>query len=117
MRKWLYVLPICLIKFFLWSSGDDYNGLIPYTKPSSGKCIHKLSFVSTQSLINSFWWSCGHINIEKQEQHQRGAANGISMAGMSLFKVIGPAAGGTMWVCSSHFLLTVYHIRPFSSAP
>jgi len=34
----------------------------------------------------------------KQEQHQRGAANGISMTAMSLFKAIGPAAGGTMWV-------------------
>ncbi|GAU33367.1 hypothetical protein TSUD_364920 [Trifolium subterraneum] len=30
------------------------------------------------------------------EQHQRGAANGISMTAMSLFKAIGPAAGGTM---------------------
>ncbi|XP_045800508.1 protein ZINC INDUCED FACILITATOR-LIKE 1-like [Trifolium pratense] len=30
------------------------------------------------------------------EQHQRGAANGISMTAMSFFKAIGPAAGGTM---------------------
>ncbi|XP_039685489.1 protein ZINC INDUCED FACILITATOR-LIKE 1 isoform X2 [Medicago truncatula] len=30
------------------------------------------------------------------EQHQRGAANGISMTAMSLFKAIGPAAGGTI---------------------
>ncbi|XP_058727900.1 probable peptide/nitrate transporter At3g43790 [Vicia villosa] len=28
------------------------------------------------------------------EQEQRGAANGISMTAMSLFKAIGPAAGG-----------------------
>ena len=34
----------------------------------------------------------------KQEQHQRGAANGIAMTGMSLFKAIGPAAGGALWV-------------------
>nr|AFK39443.1 unknown [Medicago truncatula] len=30
------------------------------------------------------------------EQHQRGAANGLFMTGMSLFKAIGPAAGGTI---------------------
>ncbi|XP_045800500.1 protein ZINC INDUCED FACILITATOR 1-like [Trifolium pratense] len=30
------------------------------------------------------------------EQHQRGAANGISLTAMSLFNAIGPAAGGTM---------------------
>ncbi|KAG4957586.1 hypothetical protein JHK84_043522 [Glycine max] len=30
------------------------------------------------------------------EQHQRGAANGISMTGMSLFKSIGPATGGAI---------------------
>ena len=32
----------------------------------------------------------------KQEQHQRGAANGIAMTGMSLFNAIGPAGGGTV---------------------
>ncbi|KAB1225525.1 Protein ZINC INDUCED FACILITATOR-LIKE 1 [Morella rubra] len=31
------------------------------------------------------------------EQHQRGAANGISMTAMSLFKAIGPAGGGTIF--------------------
>ncbi|GAU33366.1 hypothetical protein TSUD_364910 [Trifolium subterraneum] len=30
------------------------------------------------------------------EQHQRGAANGISMTAISLFKAIGPASGGTI---------------------
>ncbi|CAJ1977973.1 unnamed protein product [Sphenostylis stenocarpa] len=30
------------------------------------------------------------------EQQQRGAANGIAMAGMSLFKAIGPATGGSV---------------------
>jgi hypothetical protein len=32
----------------------------------------------------------------KQEQHQRGAANGIAMTGMSIFKTIGPAGGGAL---------------------
>ncbi|GAU16396.1 hypothetical protein TSUD_117450 [Trifolium subterraneum] len=30
------------------------------------------------------------------EQHQRGAANGIAMTGMSIFKTIGPAGGGAV---------------------
>ncbi|KAJ6700230.1 hypothetical protein OIU79_013298 [Salix purpurea] len=30
-------------------------------------------------------------------QQQRGAANGISMSAMSLFKAIGPAAGGSLF--------------------
>ncbi|XP_028782397.1 protein ZINC INDUCED FACILITATOR 1-like [Neltuma alba] len=30
------------------------------------------------------------------EQHQRGAANGIAMTGMSIFKAIGPAGGGAV---------------------
>jgi len=34
--------------------------------------------------------------LEKQDQNQRGAANGISMTGMSLFKAVGPAGGGAM---------------------
>ena len=61
-------------------------------------CVHcYLSSVHSQSLILVFdgivtYW------FGKQEQHQRGAANGLSMTGMSLFKAIGPAAGGTMWV-------------------
>ncbi|KAF5728816.1 hypothetical protein HS088_TW21G00970 [Tripterygium wilfordii] len=31
------------------------------------------------------------------EQHQRGAANGIAMTGMSLFKAVGPAGGGAIF--------------------
>eukprot|EP00268_Persea_americana_P063867 TRINITY_DN8339_c1_g1_i2.p1 TRINITY_DN8339_c1_g1~~TRINITY_DN8339_c1_g1_i2.p1 ORF type:complete len:426 (-),score=67.14 TRINITY_DN8339_c1_g1_i2:491-1768(-) len=33
-------------------------------------------------------------------QHQRGAANGISTTGMSIFKAIGPAAGGALFAWS-----------------
>ncbi|QCD85763.1 MFS transporter [Vigna unguiculata] len=40
----------------------------------------------------------GLILLENRavEQHQRGAANGIAMTGMSLFNAIGPAGGGTV---------------------
>uniref|UniRef100_A0A7N0U435 Uncharacterized protein n=1 Tax=Kalanchoe fedtschenkoi TaxID=63787 RepID=A0A7N0U435_KALFE len=31
------------------------------------------------------------------EQHQRGAANGIAMTGMSIFKALGPAGGGAIF--------------------
>ncbi|TYI29464.1 hypothetical protein ES332_A05G318500v1 [Gossypium tomentosum] len=31
------------------------------------------------------------------DQHQRGAANGIAMTGMSLFKAVGPAGGGALF--------------------
>ncbi|CAN0839705.1 Protein ZINC INDUCED FACILITATOR-LIKE 1 [Linum grandiflorum] len=31
------------------------------------------------------------------DQHQRGAANGISMTAMSLFKAVGPAGGGSLY--------------------
>ncbi|XP_028791873.1 protein ZINC INDUCED FACILITATOR 1-like [Neltuma alba] len=30
------------------------------------------------------------------EQHQRGAANGIAMTAMSIFKAVGPAGGGAI---------------------
>ncbi|GFP93945.1 protein zinc induced facilitator-like 1 [Phtheirospermum japonicum] len=37
------------------------------------------------------------------DQHQRGAANGLSMTLMSLFKAVGPAGGGT-FPCTNHSL-------------
>lgn len=36
------------------------------------------------------------ITWSQQDQDQRGAANGISMTAMSLFKAIGPACGGAL---------------------
>ncbi|CAN1298533.1 Protein ZINC INDUCED FACILITATOR-LIKE 1 [Linum perenne] len=36
-------------------------------------------------------------NKAVQDQHQRGAANGIAMTAMSLFKAFGPAGGGAMF--------------------
>ncbi|CAK7325107.1 unnamed protein product [Dovyalis caffra] len=34
--------------------------------------------------------------MRNQDQNQRGAANGIAMTAMSLFKAIGPAGGGAV---------------------
>lgn len=36
------------------------------------------------------------IKMAQQDQDQRGAANGIAMTAMSLFKAAGPAGGGAM---------------------
>ena len=41
-------------------------------------------------------WHIWRVDFGKQEQHQRGAANGISMTAMSVFKAIGPAGGGAV---------------------
>ncbi|KAK9218224.1 hypothetical protein WN943_006861 [Citrus x changshan-huyou] len=35
--------------------------------------------------------------MAQQDQDQRGAANGIAMTGMSLFKAAGPAGGGALF--------------------
>ncbi|RZC43483.1 hypothetical protein C5167_036432 [Papaver somniferum] len=35
--------------------------------------------------------------FNKQPQNQRGAANGLSMTAMSLFKAFGPAGGGVLF--------------------
>uniref|UniRef100_A0A7N0U484 Uncharacterized protein n=1 Tax=Kalanchoe fedtschenkoi TaxID=63787 RepID=A0A7N0U484_KALFE len=42
------------------------------------------------------------------EQHQRGAANGIGMTGMSIFKALGPAGGGAIHKKNTRF--TVVHL-------
>jgi hypothetical protein len=36
------------------------------------------------------------IYLQKQPQHQRGAANGIAATAMSFFKAIGPAGAGAL---------------------
>jgi len=74
--------------------GHHYNWFVPPTKPSSGKFLDHYNFYSINWLrlfVDDLTYSFG-----KQEQHQRGAANGISMTGMSLFKAIGPATGGAV---------------------
>lgn len=48
-----------------------------------------------------------------QEQHQRGAANGISMTAMSIFKAIGPAGGGAVWVVALWFLYLSFIVQTF----
>ena len=57
-------------------------------------------------MVSISWFSCTVVVDKivtylkcwfgKQEQHQRGAANGIVMTGMSLFNAIGPVTGGAV---------------------
>lgn len=48
-------------------------------------------FLSSPSLLPIY---------NQKNQRQRGAANGLAMSAMSLFKAVGPAGGGAMYVLS-----------------
>jgi hypothetical protein len=60
-----------------------------------GSILHFISFHKLKFSFKEIEMACW---FGKQEQHQRGAANGIAMTGMSIFKTIGPAGGGALWV-------------------
>ncbi|XP_048625980.1 protein ZINC INDUCED FACILITATOR 1 isoform X1 [Brassica napus] len=56
---------------------------------------------ATLSLLKLLLYFCV---IKKQEQRQRGAANGIAMTAMSLFKTVGPAGAGILFSLSERRL-------------
>ncbi|KAI9115417.1 hypothetical protein K1719_013736 [Acacia pycnantha] len=71
----------------------------PFIALFSGFILHLLitsasvlKFCLSQTIIT------GMLLLQNRavEQHQRGAANGISMTGMSIFKAVGPAGGGAI---------------------
>ncbi|XP_058766678.1 protein ZINC INDUCED FACILITATOR-LIKE 1-like [Vicia villosa] len=71
----------------------------PFIALLSGTALYAvISIASVFKNVMSVTITTGLFLIQNRvvEQHQRGAANGISMTGMSLFKAIGPAAGGTI---------------------
>ncbi|XP_006594344.1 protein ZINC INDUCED FACILITATOR-LIKE 1 isoform X2 [Glycine max] len=71
----------------------------PFIALLSGLAIYiVLSIASVLKNILSATINTGLFLLQNRavEQHQRGAANGISMTGMSLFKAIGPATGGAI---------------------
>ncbi|XP_058745715.1 protein ZINC INDUCED FACILITATOR-LIKE 1-like [Vicia villosa] len=71
----------------------------PFIALLSGTALYVvISIASVFKNVMSVTITTGLFLIQNRvvEQHQRGAANGISMTGMSLFKAIGPAAGGTI---------------------
>lgn len=46
-------------------------------------------YVNVSNWFDQIWY-------KKQDQDQRGAANGIATTAMSLFKAVGPAGGGAV---------------------
>ncbi|XP_048499025.1 protein ZINC INDUCED FACILITATOR 1 isoform X2 [Beta vulgaris subsp. vulgaris] len=88
-------------QLFLYPSFSRYLGPVMVTRIcgvlaipvlQSYPFIALLSGLSLSILLNS----ASAIKNCLSEQHQRGAANGISMTFMSLFKAIGPACGGAL---------------------
>ncbi|WJX93052.1 hypothetical protein P8452_74622 [Trifolium repens] len=71
----------------------------PFIAMLSGIALYiVLSIASILMNIISVTITTGLFLLQNRavEQHQRGAANGISLTAMSLFKAIGPAVGGTI---------------------
>ncbi|XP_031103858.1 protein ZINC INDUCED FACILITATOR 1-like isoform X3 [Ipomoea triloba] len=71
----------------------------PYIALLSGLCLSVvLNCVSMLKNVLSVSITTGLLILQNRavSQEQRGAANGISMSAMSLFKAIGPAAGGSL---------------------
>ncbi|XP_047161107.1 protein ZINC INDUCED FACILITATOR-LIKE 1-like isoform X1 [Vigna umbellata] len=71
----------------------------PFIALLSGLALYVvLSIFSILRSILSVTITTGLMLLQNRavEQHQRGAANGMVMTGMSLFNAIGPAAGGTI---------------------
>ncbi|WJX93110.1 hypothetical protein P8452_74677 [Trifolium repens] len=71
----------------------------PFIAMLSGISLYiVISIASMLKNVMSVTITTGLFLIQNRvvEQHQRGAANGISMTAMSFFKAIGPAAGGTI---------------------
>ncbi|XP_019186792.1 PREDICTED: protein ZINC INDUCED FACILITATOR-LIKE 1-like [Ipomoea nil] len=71
----------------------------PYIALLSGLCLSVvLNCASMLKNVLSVSITTGLLILQNRavSQEQRGAANGISMSAMSLFKTIGPAAGGSL---------------------
>ncbi|KAI9115249.1 hypothetical protein K1719_013568 [Acacia pycnantha] len=71
----------------------------PFIALFSGFTLHLL--ITSASVLNfclSQTIITGMLLLQNKavEQHQRGAANGIAMTGMSIFKAVGPAGGGAI---------------------
>ncbi|XP_047321723.1 protein ZINC INDUCED FACILITATOR-LIKE 1-like [Impatiens glandulifera] len=91
--------PVRIIRYF-GALSIPLLQLYPFMTFLSGIMLHLLlncaSILKNSfsvSIINSFFL----IQNKAVPQNQRGAANGIAMTGMSLFKAIGPAGGGILF--------------------
>ena len=86
-------------------SGNHCYWFISIAKQSSGKnflfsfqfIIHY--FIFFPSFLDFLVCELGQnvmLHLKKQEQHQRGTANGIAMTAMSISKAVGPAGVGAL---------------------
>ncbi|CAL5354236.1 unnamed protein product [Camellia sinensis] len=91
--------------FSLWAKSPRKNGGLSYTSDNVGVVLAVTVFwpvgISTFSIdMLPLFDHANWIQPLTVDQDQRGAANGIAMTAMSLFKAVGPAAGGAVfsWV-------------------
>ncbi|KAG9454963.1 hypothetical protein H6P81_007867 [Aristolochia fimbriata] len=83
--------------FSLWAvSNREYGGL-SFSTQDVGQVLAVSGFGLLNVLSVSITTGLLLLQNNAVEQHQRGAANGISMTAMSLAKAAGPAGGGTLF--------------------
>ncbi|KAK1318780.1 Protein ZINC INDUCED FACILITATOR-LIKE 1 [Acorus calamus] len=88
--------------FSLWAVSEKKFGGLSFTSQDVGVVLAVSGFgllLFQATLYPIIERNIGPIKISRYgaSQDQRGAANGISMAGMSLFKAVAPAAGGAVF--------------------
>ncbi|KAK1381255.1 Zinc induced facilitator 1 [Heracleum sosnowskyi] len=109
-------LGLLVFQFFLFPLLERRFGFLIITRVSGFACIPLLTSYSYIALLSgvtltvlitcasvlknvlSVSITTGLFILQNRavDQHQRGAANGIAMTAMSLFKAIGPAGGGAL---------------------
>ncbi|KAF3774258.1 ZINC INDUCED FACILITATOR 1 protein [Nymphaea thermarum] len=77
--------------FSLWAVSDKKYGGLNFSTKDVGVVLSFSDYNHTVACKLSI-----DVNAVRP-QHQRGAANGIAMTGMSFFKAIGPAGGGSLF--------------------
>ncbi|KAG8493375.1 hypothetical protein CXB51_010945 [Gossypium anomalum] len=82
------ILAIPLLQSYPWIAM-----LSGFTLTFVINCASVLKNVLSVSIITGLFI----LQNQAVDQHQRGAANGIAMTGMSLFKAVGPAGGGALF--------------------
>ncbi|XP_031495126.1 protein ZINC INDUCED FACILITATOR 1-like isoform X2 [Nymphaea colorata] len=93
---------LLIFQLFLFPIIERILGPIMVVRVASIITIPLLASYPLMSMLSGFLLSstvnCASLlkNI-LSPQHQRGAANGIAMTGMSFFKAIGPAGGGSLF--------------------
>ncbi|KAF4378269.1 hypothetical protein F8388_010708 [Cannabis sativa] len=81
--------------FPLWAVSPKNHGGLSYSSEEVGEVL-AISGMYYYRNVTTTKQSCGNCSILLNSQSQRGAANGISMTVMSLFKAAGPAGGGAL---------------------